>query len=145
MPSQVSRRQFCLWASGSAVASAGCLGGVADEDETEDPEPLPESAYEGTDIHTDSAFSVYNNDGTQYTASIRLVRAATEETVLDGRYAIPASTGQRVSSLSASVTYRCRVSLNDSDVSTKYEAGRGQELALRIRDGEPKLDTSYLE
>lgn len=144
MPSSVSRRQFCLWASLGVTASAGWLG-AADEDETESSKPLPESAYEGADIHNDSAFSVYNDDETQYTASIRLVRTATEEAVLDGRYAIPASSGQRVIALISGVTYRCRARLNNSEVSTEYEAGRGQELALRIRDGEPELGTSYLE
>jgi hypothetical protein len=145
MPSCPSRRQFCLWSALGVVASAGCLGGVADGDETESSKPLPESEYDGTDIHDDSAFSVYNNDETQYTVSIRLVRVDTEEAVLDGRYVVPASTGQRVTSLNSRLTYRCRVRLNGSEVSTEYDAGRGQELALRIRDGELKLYTSYLE
>lgn len=145
MPSRVSRRQFCLWSSLGVVASAGCLGGFADGRGESNPKPLPESEYEGTDIHDDSAFSVYNNDDTEYSASIRLVRLTTEETVLDGRYVIPAETGQRVTSLLSSGNYRCRVSLGDSEVTVEYEADQGKELALRIREGEPKLFTSYLE
>lgn len=147
MPAHLTRRQFSKGAGLTLFTLTGCLEQTSDQktDGMDNREPLPKEEYEGTDIHQDSAFSVYNNDDKEYTAKIRLTRLSTEEVLLDGVYLIPKSTGQRVTSLASSGEYHCSVSLNEITTTKEYEANRGQELALRIRDGEPKLFTSYLE
>jgi hypothetical protein len=112
---------------------------------TSEPEPLPQQDQQGTDIHYDSAFRVYNEDEREHVVDIRLTRSGTDETVLAGQFVVPASASQRVVDLDSHAEYECLVRLGDQERRTSYETNRGKSLTLSIYDGEPSLGVEYTE
>lgn len=149
-----SRRGFCALLP--TLLGAGCLDAPNTGGETpttsdsswtptSEPEPLPQQDQQGTDIHYDSAFRVYNEDEREHVVDIRLTRSGTDETVLAGRFVVPASASQRVADLDSHAEYECFVRLDGEERRTSYEANRGKSLKLSIYEGEPSLGVEYTE
>jgi len=84
-------------------------------------------------------------DEREYVVDIRLSRLGTDDTVLSGRFVVPASASRRVADLDSNAEFECLVRLGDEERRTSYEANRGQSLTLSIYDGEPSLGVEYTE